>query len=145
MIRAIILSLICAVCIGGIAYAGARPESLEELTYNLNTVLNEELDERAFLNGRLIVHVERVSTCVSAVWTRSGDVGSPLRRDLLEWNKMFDGDPRIEAQSYYLTFVYTDHRSDDVVSMPLTAHPDRFEDTAGVYLPSCQPKRHHRK
>ncbi|WP_395371461.1 hypothetical protein [Komagataeibacter diospyri] len=145
MIRAIILSLICAVCIGGTAYAGARPESLEELTYNLNTVLNEELDEKAFLNGRLIVRVERVSTCVSAVWTRSGDVGSPLRRDLLEWNKMFDGDPRIEAQSYYLTFVYTDHRSDDVVSMPLTAHPDRFEDTAGVYLPSCQPKRHHRK
>ncbi|AQU88395.1 hypothetical protein B0W47_14065 [Komagataeibacter nataicola] len=145
MIRAIILSLICAVFIGGTAHAGARPESLEELTYNLNTVLNEELDGKAFLNGRLIVRVERVSTCVSAVWTRSGDVGSPLRRDLLEWNKMFDGDPRIEAQSYYLTFVYADHRSDDVVSMPLTAHPDRFEDTAGVHLPSCQPKRHHRK
>ena len=145
MIRAIILSLICAVCIGGTAHADAKPESLEELTYNLNTVLNEELDGKAFLNGQLIVRVERVSTCVSAVWTRSGGVGSPLRRDLLEWDKMFNGDPRIEAQSYYLTFVYTDHRSDDVVSMPLTAHPDRFEDTAGVYLPSCQPKRHHRK
>ena len=144
MIR-VILSLICVVCIGGTTLASARPESLEELTYNLNTVLNEELDGKAFLNGRLIVRVERVSTCVSAVWTRSGDVGSPLRRDLLEWDKMFDGDPRIEAQSYYLTFVYTDHRSDDVVSMPLTADPDRFEDSAGVYLPSCQPKRHRRK
>lgn len=144
MIRAI-LCLICVVCAGGTALAGARPESLEELTYNLNTVLNEELDGKAFLNGRLIVRVERVSTCVSAVWTRSGGGGSPLRRDLLEWDKMFNGDPRIEAQSYYLTFVYTDHRSDDVVSMSLTADPDRFEDSAGVYLPSCQPKRHHRK
>ncbi|OUJ10833.1 hypothetical protein [Acetobacter okinawensis] len=144
MIRAI-LCLICVVCVGGTALAGARPESLEELTYNLNTVLNEELDGKAFLNGRLIVRVERVSTCVSAVWTRSGGGGSPLRRDLLEWDKMFNGDPRIEAQFYYLTFVYTDHRSDDVVSMPLTADPDRFEDSAGVYLPSCQPKRHDRK
>ncbi|MGX7346020.1 hypothetical protein ACWM9A_09035 [Acetobacter pasteurianus] len=143
MIRAL-LSLICAICIGGTAHADAKPESLEELTYNLNTVLNEELDGKAFLNGRLIVRVERVATCVSAVWTRSGG-GSALRRDLLEWNKMFDGDPRIEAQFYYLTFVYTDHRNDDVVSMPLTAHPDRFEDSAGVYLPSCEPKRHHRK
>ncbi|WP_231945850.1 hypothetical protein [Acetobacter ghanensis] len=51
-----------------------------ELNYNLN----EELDGKAFLNGRLIVRVERVSTCVSAVSTRSGVVGSPLRRDLLE-------------------------------------------------------------
>ncbi|GCD52013.1 hypothetical protein [Acetobacter pasteurianus] len=144
MIRAL-LSLICAICIGGTAHADAKPESLEELTYNLNTVLNEELDGKAFLNGRLIVRVERVATCVSAVWTRSGGVGSPLRRDLLEWDKMFDGDPRIEAQFYYLTFVYADHRNDDVVSMPLTAHPDRFEDSAGVYLPSCEPKRHHRK
>ncbi|MFT8676270.1 MAG: hypothetical protein ABF791_10425 [Acetobacter sp.] len=144
MIRAI-LYLICVVCVGGTALAGARPESLEELTYNLNTVLNEELDGKAFFNGRLIVRVERVSTCVSAVWTRSDGVGSPLRRDLLEWDKMFDGDPSNDARSYYLTFVYADHRSDDVVSMPLTAHPDRFEDSAGVYLPSCQPKRHHRK
>lgn len=144
MIRAI-LSLICAICIGGTAHADARLESSEELTYNLNTRFNDELDGKAFLNGRLIVRVERVSTCVSAVWTRSSDVGSPLRRDLLEWDKMFNGDPRIEAQSYYLTFVYTDHRSDDVVSMPLTARPDRFEDTAGVYLPSCQPKQHHRR
>ncbi|MCI2008666.1 MAG: hypothetical protein LKJ54_07995 [Acetobacter peroxydans] len=140
-----ILSLICAICIGGTAHAGTRPESLEELTYNGNTMFNEELDGKAFLNGRLIVRVERVSTCVSAVWTRSGGVGSPLRRDLLEWDKMFDGDPRIEGQSYYLTFVYADHRRDDVVSMPLTAHPERFEDTAGVNLPSCQPKRHHRR
>ena len=140
-----ILSLICAVCIGGTALAGTKPESLEEQSYNGNTMFNEELDGKAFLNGRLIVRVERVSTCVSAVWTRSGGVGSPLRRDLLEWDKMFDGDPRIEGQSYYLTFVYADHRSDDVVSMPLTAQPERFEDTAGVYLPSCQPKRHHRK
>ncbi|MFT9016050.1 MAG: hypothetical protein ABF990_09985 [Acetobacter sp.] len=144
MIRAI-LYLICVVCVGGTALAGARPESLEELTYNLNTMFNEELDGKAFLNGRLIVRVERVSTCVSAVWTRSGDVGSPLRRDLLEWDKMFNGDPRIEAQSYYLTFVYADHRSDDVVSMPLTAHPDDFEDTAAVTVLSCDPKRHHRK
>ena len=144
MIR-VILSLICALCIGGTAHAGTKPESLEELTYNLNRGLNEELDGKAFLNGRLIVRVERVSTCVSAVWTRSGDVGSPLRRDLLEWDKMFNGAPRIEAGFYYLTFVYADHRSDDVVSMPLTAHPDRFEDTAGVNLPSCQPKQHHRR
>ncbi|MGF1276014.1 hypothetical protein [Acetobacter pasteurianus] len=144
MIRAL-LSLICAICIGGTAHAGAKSESLEELTYNLNTVFNEELDGKAFLNGRLIVRVERVATCVSAVWTRSGGVGSPLRRDLLEWDKMFDGDPRIEAQSYYLTFVYADHRSDDVVSMSLMAHPDRFEDTAAVTLLSCEPKRHHRK
>lgn len=144
MIRAI-LSLICAICLGGTALAGARPESLEELTYNGNTMFNEELDGKAFLNGRLIVRVERVSTCVSAVWTRSCGVGSPLLRDLLEWDKMFNGDPRIEDRSYYLTFVYADHRSDDVVSMPLTAHPDRFEDTAGVNLLSCQPKRHHRK
>ncbi|MFT9408277.1 hypothetical protein [Acetobacter fabarum] len=140
-----ILSLICAICIGGTAHADARPESLEALTYNLNTRFNDELDGKAFLNGRLIVRVERVSTCVSAVWTRSSDVGSPLRRDLLEGDKMFNGDPRIEAQSYYLTFVYTDHRSDDVVSMPLTARPDRFEDTACVYLPLCQPKQHHRR
>ncbi|MFT8418634.1 MAG: hypothetical protein ABF636_07375, partial [Acetobacter sp.] len=97
------------------------------------------------LNGRLIVRVERVSTCVSAVWTRSSDVGSPLRRNLLEWDKMFNGDPRVEGQSYYLTFVYADHRSNDVVSMPLTAHPERFEDTAGVTLMSCQPKRRHSK
>ncbi|MCP1214035.1 hypothetical protein [Acetobacter okinawensis] len=144
MIRAI-LSLICVIYSGGTALAAARPESLEELTYNLNTVLNEELDGKAFLNGRLIARVERVATCVSAVWTHSGGIGSPLRRDLLEWNEMFNGDPRIEDRSYYLTFVYTAHRNDDVVSMPLTAHPDRFEDTAGVYLPSCQPKRHHRK
>ena len=144
MIRAI-LSLICAVCIGGTAHADARPESLEELTYNLNTVLNEELDGKAFLNGRLIVRVERVSTCVSAVWTRSGDVGSPLRRDLLEWDKMFDADPSNDERSYYLTFVYADHRSDDVVSMPLTAHPDDFEDTASVTVLACGPKRHHRK
>jgi hypothetical protein len=140
-----ILSLICAICIGGTTHADARPESLEELTYNLNTRFNDELDGKAFLNGRLIERVERVSACVSAVWTRSGGVGSPLRRDLLEWDKMFDGDPWIEGQSYYLTFVYADHRSDDVVSMPLTAQPERFEDTAGVYLPSCQPKPHHRK
>lgn len=58
---------------------------------------------------------------------------------------MFNGDPRIEAQSYYLTFVYADHRNDDVVSMPITAHPDRFEDTAAVNLLSCQPKQHHHK
>ena len=144
MIRAI-LSLICAVCIGGTAHAGARPESLEELTFNGNTMFNEELDGKAFLNGRLIVRVEHVSTCVSAVWTRSDGVGSPLRRDVLEWDKMFDGDPSNDARSYYLTFIYTDHRSDDVVSMPLAAHPDRFEDTAGVNLLSCQPKRHRRK
>ena len=144
MIRAI-LSLICAVCIGGTAHADAKPETLEELSYNGNTMFNEELDGKALLNGRLIVRVESVSPCVSAVWTRSGDVGSPLRRDLLEWDKMFDSDPRVEGQSYYLTFVYADHRSDDVVSMPLTAHPDHFEDTAGVTLTSCQPKRHHRK
>ena len=140
-----ILSLICAVCICGPALAGTKPESLEEQSYNGNTMFNEELDGKAFLNGRLIVRVERVSTCVSAVWTRSSDVGSPLRRDLLEWDKMFNGDPRIEAQSYYLTFVYADHRSDDVVSMPLTAHPDRFKDTAAVTLLSREPKRHHRK
>ena len=140
----VILSLICVVCICGTALAGARPQSLEELSYNGNTMFNEELNGKAFLNGRLIVRVERVSTCVSAVWTRSGDVGSPLRRDLLEWDKMFNGDPRIEAEFYYLTFVYTDHRSDDVVSMPLTAHPDRFDDTATINLLSCQPKRHHR-
>lgn len=140
-----ILSLICAICIGGTTHADARPESLEELTYNLNTRFNDELDGKAFLNGRLIVRVERVSTCVSAVWTRSGGGGSPLRRDLLKWNKMFNGDPRIEGQSYYLTFVYADHRRDDVVSMPLTAHPDHFEDTAGVTLLSCQPKRRHRR
>ncbi|GAA3659370.1 MULTISPECIES: hypothetical protein [Acetobacter] len=144
MLRAI-LSLICAICIGGTAHAGARPQSLEELTHNGNTMFNEELDGKAFLNGRLIVRVERVSPCVSAVWTRSGDVGSPLRRDLLEWNKMFNGDPSTDDQSYYLTFVYADHRSDDVVSMPLTAHPERFEDTAGVYLPSCQPQQHHHR
>jgi hypothetical protein len=144
MLRAI-LSLICAVCIGGTAHAGARPESLEEQSYNGNTMFNEELDGKAFLNGRLIVRVERVSTCVSAVWTRSGGVGSPLRRDLLEWDKMFNGDPSSDDRSCYLTFVYADHRSDDVVSMPLTAHPDRFEDTAGVTLLSCQPKRHHRR
>lgn len=91
------------------------------------------------------MRVERVATCVSAVWTRSGGVGSPLRRDLLEWDKMFNGNPWTKAQSYYLTFVYTDHRSDDVVSMPLTAHPDYFEDTAAVTLLSREPKRHHRK
>ncbi|MGG6429380.1 hypothetical protein ACQ5TV_05290 [Acetobacter ghanensis] len=112
-----------------------------ELNYNLN----EELDGKAFLNGRLIVRVERVSTCVSAVSTRTSVVGSPLRRDLLEWDKMFNGDPRIEAQSYYLTFVYADHRNDNVVSMPITAHPDRFEGTAAINLLSCQPKQHHRK
>ncbi|QEO17946.1 hypothetical protein [Acetobacter vaccinii] len=139
----VILSLICVVCIGGTALAGARPQSLEELSYNGNTMFNEELDGKAFLNRRLIVRVERVSPCVSAVWTRSGDVGSPLRRDLLEWDKMFDSDPSSDDRSYYLTFVYADHRSDDVVSMPLTAHPDHFEDTAGVSLLSCQPKRHH--
>ena len=144
MMRAL-LSLVCAICIGGTAHADAKPESLEELSYNGNMMLNEELDGKAFLNGRLIVRVERVATCVSAVWTRSGGVGSALRRDLLEWDKMFNGDPWTKAQSYYLTFVYADHRSDDVVSMPLTAHPDRFEDSAGVYLPSCEPKRHHRK
>ena len=144
MMRAL-LSLICAICIGGTAHADAKPESLEEQSYNGNMMLNEELDGKAFLNGRLIVRVERVATCVSAVWTRSGGVGSALRRDLLEWDKMFNGDPWTKAQSYYLTFVYTDHRNDDVVSMPLTAHPDRFEDSAGVYLPSCEPKRHHRK
>ena len=144
MMRAL-LSLICAICIGGTAHADAKPESLEEQSYNGNMMLNEELDGKAFLNGRLIVRVERVATCVSAVWTRSGGVGSALRRDLLEWDKMFNGDPWTKAQSYYLTFVYTDHRSDDVVSMPLTAHPDRFEDTAAVTLLSCQPKRHHRK
>ncbi|GCD52014.1 hypothetical protein [Acetobacter pasteurianus] len=144
MIRAL-LSLICAICIGGTAHADAKPESLEELTYNLNTVLNEELDGKAFLNGRLIVRVERVATCVSAVWTRSGGGGSALRRDLLEWDKMFNGDPWTKAQSYYLTFVYADHRSDDVVSMSLTAHPDHFEDSASINLLSCEPKRHHRK
>ncbi|KAA8386438.1 hypothetical protein FKW31_06825 [Acetobacter sp. DmW_136] len=137
MTRAI-LSLICAVCVGGTAYAGTKPESLEEQSYNGNTMFNEELDGKAFLNGRLIVRVERVSNCVSAVWTRSG--GSSLRRDLLEWDKMFNGDPSNNDRSYYLTFVYADHRSDDVVSMPLTAHPDDFEDTAGVTLLSCQPK-----
>ncbi|KAA8384132.1 hypothetical protein FKW31_13255 [Acetobacter sp. DmW_136] len=145
MIRAI-LSLICAVCIGGTAHAGTKPESLEEQSYYGNTMFNEELDGKAFLNGRLIMRVERVSTCVSAVWTRSNGVGSPLRRDLLEWNKMFDGDPSNDDQSYYLRFVYADHRrSDDVVSMPLTAHPDDFEDTAGVTLLSCQPKQRHRR
>ena len=144
MMRAL-LSLICAICIGGTAHAGAKPESLEEQSYNGNMMLNEELDGKAFLNGRLIVRVERVATCGSAVWTRSGGVGSALRRDLLEWDKMFNGDPWTKAQSYYLTFVYTDHRSDDVVSMPLTAHPDYFEDTAAVTLLSYEPKRHHRK
>lgn len=144
MIRAI-LNLICAVCICGTAHAGTKPESLEEQSYNGNTMFNEELDGKAFLNGRLIVRVERVSTCVSAVWTRSDGVGSPLRRDLLEWDKMFNGDPSNDARSYYLTFVYADHRSDDVVSMPLTAHPDNFEDTAGVTVLSCDPKRSHRK
>jgi hypothetical protein len=144
MLRAI-LSLICAVCISGTAHAGTKPESLEEQSYNGNTMFNEELDGKAFLNGRLIVRVERISTCVSAVWTRSGGGGSPLRRDLLEWDKMFDADPSSDDRSYYLTFVYADHRSDDVVSMPLTAHPDNFEDTAAVTLLSCQPKRRHRK
>lgn len=144
MIR-VVLSLIFTVFIGGTALAGAKPESLEELTHNLNIVLNEELDGKASLNGRLIVRVERASICKSAVWTQGNGVGSPLRRDLLEWDEMFNGDPRIEGLSYYLTFVYADHRSDNVVSMPLTAHPDRFEDTAGVNLISCQPKRHHRK
>ena len=57
MIRAP-LSLICAICIGGTAHAGAKPESLEELTYNGNTMFNEELDGKAFLNGRLIVRVD---------------------------------------------------------------------------------------
>ncbi|MFT8371745.1 MAG: hypothetical protein ABF569_08370 [Acetobacter sp.] len=94
-----ILSLICAVCISGTAYAGTKPESLEEQSYNGNTMFNEELDGKAFLNGRLIVRVERISTCVSAVWTRSNGVGSPLRRDLLEWDKMFDADPSNDARS----------------------------------------------
>ncbi|WP_338333674.1 hypothetical protein [Acetobacter sp. LMG 32666] len=107
MIRAI-LSLICAVCISCAAYAGTKPESLEEQSYNGNTMFNEELDGKAFLNGRLIVRVERISTCVSAVWTRSDGIGSPLRRDLLEWDKMFDADPSNDARSYYLTFVYAD-------------------------------------
>ncbi len=146
MIR-VVLSLIFAVFIGGTAFAGARPETLEELTHNLNIVLNEELDGKASLNGRLIVRVERASICKSAVWTQSNGVGSPLRRDLLEWDEMFNGDPRIGPRSYYMIFVYADHRSDDVVSMPLTAHPDRFEDTAGINLLSCQPqpKHHHRQ
>lgn len=140
-----VLSLIRAVCTGGTALADAKPDSLEEQSYNGNTMFNEELDGKAFLNGRLIVRVERVSTCVSAVWTCSGNDGSPLRRDLLEWDKMFDGDPSNDARSYYLRCVYVDHRSDDVVSMPLTAHPDDFEDTAGVTVLSCDQKRHHRK
>ena len=144
MIR-VFLSLIFAVAIGGAAFAGAKPESLEELTHNLNIVLNEELDGKASLNGRLIVRVERVSICKSAVWTQSNGVGSPLRRDLLEWDEMFDDNPWFDARFHYWKFVYADHRSDDVVSMPLTAHPDRFEDTAGVTLLSCQPKQHHRK
>ncbi|MEN3167365.1 hypothetical protein [Gluconobacter sp. OJB] len=144
MIR-VVLGLIFAIAIGGTAFAGAKPESLEELTHNLNIVLNEELDGKATLNGRLIVRVERASICKSAVWTQSNGAGSPLRRDLLEWDKMFDGDPSYDDQSYYMIFVYADHRSDDVVSMPLTAHPDRFEDSAGVNLMSCQPKHHHRQ
>ncbi|ARW46745.1 MULTISPECIES: hypothetical protein [Acetobacter] len=92
MMRAL-LSLICAICIGGTAHADAKPVSLEEQSYNGNTMFNEELDGKAFLNGRLIGRVGRVATCVSAVWTRSGGVGSPLRRDLLEWDKMFNGEP----------------------------------------------------
>ena len=144
MIR-VVLSLIFAVFISGTALAWAKPESLEELTHNLNIVLNEELDGKASLNGRLIVRVERASICKSAVWTQSNGVGSPLRRDLLEWDKMFNGDPRIGARSYYMMFVYADHRISDVVSLPLTEHPDRFDDTAGVNLLSCQPKHHHRQ
>lgn len=83
MMRAL-LSLICAICIGGTAHADAKPESLEEQSYNGNMMLNEELDGKAFLNGRLIGRVGRVATYVSAIWTRSGGGGSALRRDLLE-------------------------------------------------------------
>ncbi|MBS1075330.1 hypothetical protein JK176_10580 [Gluconobacter sp. Dm-73] len=143
MIR-VFLSLIFAVAIGGTAFAGAKPESLEALTHNLNIVLNEELDRKASLNGRLIVRVERVSICKSAVWTQSNGVGSPLRRDLLEWDKMFDDNPWFDARLHYWKFVYVDHRINDVISLPLTAHPDRFDDTATINLLSCQPKRHHR-
>ncbi|GAN54691.1 hypothetical protein [Tanticharoenia sakaeratensis] len=144
MIRAV-LSLVCAICICSAARAAAKPESLEELTYNLNIVLNEELDGKALLNGRPIVRVERVSSCGSAIWTRSGGVGSTLRRDLLEWNRMLDGDPRSDDRFYVMTFVYADHRSDDIVSIPLTEHPERFEDSASINLLSCQPKRHHHR
>ncbi|MBF0875724.1 hypothetical protein HKD21_02540 [Gluconobacter cerevisiae] len=143
MIR-VVLGLIFAIAIGGTAFAGAKPESLEELTHNLNIVLNEELDGKATLNGRLIVRVERASICKSAVWTQSNGVGSPLRRDLLEWDEMFDDNPWFDARFFHWGFVYHDHRINDVVSLPLTEHPDRFDDTAGVNLMSCQPK-HHRQ
>jgi len=144
MIR-VVLSLVCAICIGSAAHAAARPETLEELTYNLNIVLNEQLDGKAFLNGRPIVRVERVATCASAIWTRSGGVGSTLRRDLLEWNRMFNGIPRSDDRFYTMTFIYADHRSGDIVSIPLKEHPERFDDSASINLLSCQPRqRHHR-
>nr|WP_294917133.1 hypothetical protein [uncultured Neokomagataea sp.] len=136
----VVLSLIFAVFISGTALARAKPESLEELTHNLNIVLNEELDGKASLNGRLIVRVERASICKSAVWTQSNGAGSPLRRDLLEWDEMFDDNPWFDARFHYWKFVYADHRITDVISLPLTAHPDRFDDTAGVNLLSCLPK-----
>jgi hypothetical protein len=142
--RRLALSAGCAVAFGGTALASDKPESFDRvLSYRANTMFNEELDGKAFLNGRAIVRVERVSPCVSSVWTRSGDAMSPLRRDLLEWDKMQDGDPHDDDHSYRLEFVYADHRDTDVVSMPKTAHPNHFEDTAGVSLMSCQPDRHH--
>ena len=146
MIR-VVLSLIFTVFISGTAFAGARPETLEELTHNLNIVLNEELDGKASLNGRLIVRVERASICKSAVWTQSNGVGSPLRHDLLEWDEMFNDNPWIDARFHYWKFVYADHRISDVISLPLTEHPDRFDDTATINLLSCQPqpKHHHRR
>ncbi|GAN82572.1 hypothetical protein Gaha_0024_001 [Novacetimonas hansenii JCM 7643] len=41
---------------------GHQAGVLEELSYNGNTMFNEELNGKAFLNGRLIVRVARVST-----------------------------------------------------------------------------------
>ena len=100
--------MLCVIYIGDIAHTDTKPKSLKEVTCNLNTRFSDELNGKAFLNRRLIVRVERVS----AVWTRNSGNGSPLRRDLLEWDKMFDATPSNDARFYYLTFIYADHRSE---------------------------------
>jgi len=148
-------AIACALCLIPVAVAAAsprykplyKPESFDNiLSYRLNTVLNKELANRGWLNNRPIYRTERVAPCITAVWTTPPNASGPLRRDLLHWDKLVDGDPSDNGHYYWIDFVYDNAKPNgEIVAIPFKDDPklefgykDSLMATTSVLLLTCQ-------
>jgi len=153
-------AIACALCLIPVAVAAAsprykplyKPESFDKiLSYRLNTVLNQELANRGWLNNRPIYNrpiyrTERVSPCVTVVWTTPPNASGPLRQNLLYWDKLVDGEPSNNGHYYWIDFVYDNNKPNgEIVAIPFKDDPklefgdkQSLESTTYVLQMTCQ-------